>query len=68
MIVCTIYPIICTIRLISIVHPQIEGNFTVTPGGLTSVLYGCIEWSELVNAIIKKVMAPLDVDPEFAFN
>jgi hypothetical protein len=25
-------------------------------------------WSELVNAIIKKVMAPLEVDPEFAFN
>jgi hypothetical protein len=25
-------------------------------------------WSELVNSIIKKVMAPLEVDPEFAFS
>ncbi len=24
-------------------------------------------WSELVNAILKKVMAPLEVGPEFAF-
>ena len=32
-----------TVRLISIVHPQIEGKFTVTPGGLTSVFYGCID-------------------------
>jgi hypothetical protein len=51
-----------TVRLISIVHPQTEGKFTPTPGGLTSVFYGCIDygslWSELVNAIIKKVMAP----------
>jgi hypothetical protein len=53
------------------VHPQIEGKFTVTPGGLTSVFYGSIVtslWSKLVNAIIKKVMAPLDIGPEFAFN
>jgi hypothetical protein len=25
-------------------------------------------WSELANAIIKKVMAPMEVDPEYAFN
>ncbi len=60
-----------TVRLIASVLPQIEGKFIATPGGLTSVFYGCINsslWSELVNAIIKKVMAPLEVDPEFAFN
>ncbi len=58
-----------TIRLISIVHPQIEGKFTATPGGLTSVFYGWLTslWSELANAILKKVPAPLEVGPEFAF-
>ncbi len=35
--------VIDTVRLISIVHPQIEGKFTTTPVGLTSVFYGCID-------------------------
>jgi hypothetical protein len=30
-----------TVRLTSTVHPQIEGKFTVTPGGLTNLFYGC---------------------------
>jgi hypothetical protein len=30
-----------TVRLISIDHPQIEGKFTETPGGLPNVFYGC---------------------------
>ncbi len=30
-----------TVRLTSIVHPQIEGKFTATPGGLTNLFYGC---------------------------
>jgi hypothetical protein len=61
----------CTVRLISIFHPQIEGKFTATPGGLSPVYFMVALtslWSELVNAIIKKVMAPLEVDPEFTFN
>jgi hypothetical protein len=32
-----------TVRLISIIDPQIEGKFTAFPGGLTSVFYGCID-------------------------
>ncbi len=31
----------CTVRLTSIDHPQIEGKFTATPGGLTYLFYGC---------------------------
>jgi hypothetical protein len=30
-----------TVRLTSIVHPQIKGKFTATPGGLTNLFYGC---------------------------
>ena len=30
-----------TVRLTSIDHPQIGGKFTVTPGGLTNLFYGC---------------------------
>ncbi len=33
----------CTVRLISIVLPQIEGNFTMNPGGLNNLFYGCID-------------------------
>jgi hypothetical protein len=35
--------IVDTVRLTSIDHPQIEGKFTATPGGLTNVFYGCID-------------------------
>ncbi len=31
----------CTVHLTSIHHPQIEGEFTATPGGLTNLFYGC---------------------------
>ncbi len=30
-----------TVRLTSIDHPQIEGKFTATPGGLTNLFYSC---------------------------
>jgi hypothetical protein len=30
-----------TVRLTSIVYPQIEGKLTATPGGLTNLVYGC---------------------------
>jgi hypothetical protein len=33
-----------TVRLTSIDHPQIEGKFTATPGGLTNLFYGCIDY------------------------
>ncbi len=59
-----------TVRLTSIVHPQIEGKFAVTPGGLTD--YFMVELTssmiELVNATIKYAVAPLEVGPEFALN
>jgi hypothetical protein len=32
-----------TVRLTSTDNPQIEGKFTVAPGGLTNVFYGCID-------------------------
>ncbi len=32
-----------TVHLTSIVHPQIEGKFNATPGGLTNLFYGCID-------------------------
>ena len=32
-----------TVRLTSIDDPQIGGKFTTTPGGLTSLFYGCID-------------------------
>ena len=32
-----------TVHLISIVQPQIEGKFTASPGGITSVFCGCID-------------------------
>ncbi len=30
-----------TVRLTSIVYPQIEGKFAATTGGLTNLFYGC---------------------------
>jgi hypothetical protein len=30
-----------TVHLTSIVHPQIEGEFTATSGGLTNLFYDC---------------------------
>jgi hypothetical protein len=33
----------CTVCLTSIDHPQIEGKFTATPGGLTILFYVCID-------------------------
>jgi hypothetical protein len=55
----------CTVRLTSIHHPQIEGKFTATPGGLTTILYGSRTslFSELVLPTIKYGMAPLEVGP-----
>ncbi len=32
-----------TVCLTSIDHPQIEGKFTATSGGLTNLFYGCVE-------------------------
>ena len=32
----------CTVRLASIYQPQIEGEFTATPGGQTNIFYGCV--------------------------
>ncbi len=60
--------IIATVPLTSIYNPQIYGRFTKTSGGLTNLFYGCVDclWSELVNATIKKVMAPLEVGLTFA--
>ena len=58
-----------TVRLTSIHHSQIEGKFTATPGGLTSVFFMVAltgSMIELVNANIKYAVAPLEV--EFAFN
>ena len=46
--------ILPTVRLTSIDHPQIEGEFTATV--------------ELVNATIKYNMAPLEVGSGFALN
>ncbi len=34
-----------TVHLTSIDHPQIEGKFTMTPGGITKLFYGCIDQS-----------------------
>ncbi len=31
-----------TVRLAWIYHTQIEGKFTATPGGLTTMFYGCL--------------------------
>jgi hypothetical protein len=56
--------------LTSIDHPQIEGKFTATPGGLTNFFMVALASSmiELVNVAIKYAMAPLEVCPEFALN
>ncbi len=57
-----------TVHLTSIYHPQIGGNFAATPGGPTNLFMVALtnSWSELVNTIIKKVMAALEGGPEFA--
>jgi hypothetical protein len=59
-----------TVRLTSIVHPQIEGKFTATLGGLTN-LFMVARTSlmiELFLSIIKYAMALLEVGPKFALN
>jgi hypothetical protein len=57
-----------TVHLTSIDHPQIEGKFTVTPGGLTNLFMVARTSSmmELVLPIIKYGIAPLEDGPEFA--
>ncbi len=59
-----------TVRLTSI-HPlQIEAKSHMTAAGLTNLFMVALTSlsSELVNATIKKVMAPLEVGPTFGFN
>ncbi len=59
-----------TVRLTSI-HPlQIEAKSHVTVAWLTNLFMVALtsSSSELVNATIKKVMAPLEVGPTFGFN
>ncbi len=59
-----------TVRLTSIHLLQIEAKSHVTAAGLTNLFMVAVTSlsSELVNAIIKKVMAPLEVGPTFGFN
>ncbi len=65
------FVLIPTVCLTSIYNPQIVGKFTETSGGLTNLFIVASTSSlpsELVLPIIKKVMAPLKVEPEFAPN
>jgi hypothetical protein len=65
-------PVLCQMETIlycnltSIVHPQIEGKFTATPGGLTNFFMVARTCSmiELVLPIIKYAVSPLEVGPE----
>ncbi len=58
-----------TVRLTSIYNPEIGGKFTETSGGLTNLPVALTSLSsDLVNATIKKIMAPLEVGPEFTPN
>ncbi len=60
-----------TVRLTSIYDPPIGGKFTETSWGESTNLFMVAltsSSSELVNATIKKVMAPLEVGPEIAPN
>ena len=61
---------IATVRSTSIDYPQIESKFTATTGGLTNYFMVARTSSmiELVLPIIKYVVSPLEVGPEFAFN
>jgi hypothetical protein len=59
-----------TVRLTSIHLLQIGGKLTKTSGGSINLFYGCvyqfIKWTSQRNH--KKVMAPLEVNLEFAPN
>jgi hypothetical protein len=59
-----------TVHLTSIHPPQIEAKSHVTAAGLTNLFMVALTSLsiELVNATIKKVMAPLEVGPTFGFN
>ncbi len=59
-----------TVCLTSIYQTQIGGNFATAPGGPNNLFLVELTnlWSELVNTIIKKVMASLEGGPEFAPN
>ena len=60
---------IATVHLTSIHHPQIGGEFTATPGVLANIFMVArtILMCELVLAIIKYVLALLEVGPEFDY-
>jgi hypothetical protein len=59
-----------TIRLTSIYHPQIGGNFAASPGGPTNHFYGCIGYfmDQTSQHNYKQVMAPLEHGSKFAPN